>query len=306
MKSGIYCIKSISRNKTYVGQSVYLTRRLSDHKSNLLKGRHGNEILQHHCNKYGLDDLKFEILEVCKIDKLDERERYWIKYYNSLNRKNGFNMESGGNDGKEFSVERRQAITGEGNPMFGRRHSKQFVHYMKIKNRALSDKLSENDVKAIKKRLANSEKQSFLAKEYGVKISTINKIVKCKNWSWVLPNLNNKLLRLQDEVRRKREAMLLGKLTKKQNWLIFKNNILQAFNDGMSRKKILLKYKVSETTFGRITSDAFKKRKNELKKNILVLKKSGKLNKDIARKLDIHRTTVSVYLKKYAPEYCQY
>ena len=33
------------------------------------------------------------------------------------------------------------------------------------------------------------------------------------------------------------------------------------------------------------------------------MKSKGVLNKDIAKSLNIHRTTVTEYLKKYAPEY---
>lgn len=43
--------------------------------------------------KEGYKNFKFEIIERCPLDKLDEREEYWIKEYDSLN--TGYNMLAG-------------------------------------------------------------------------------------------------------------------------------------------------------------------------------------------------------------------
>jgi hypothetical protein len=45
-------------------------------------------------HKYGIKNFDFNILEVCSIEQLDERERYWISYYDSYN--NGYNRTPGG------------------------------------------------------------------------------------------------------------------------------------------------------------------------------------------------------------------
>lgn len=44
--------------------------------------------------KYGIENFTFEIIELCDAKDLDERERYWIKKYDSFN--NGYNRTSGG------------------------------------------------------------------------------------------------------------------------------------------------------------------------------------------------------------------
>ena len=44
-------------------------------------------------------------------------------------------------------------------------------------------------------------------------------------------------------------------------------------------------------------------KKNYIKNSILKMKAEGMLNKEIANMLGIHRTTVTDYLKRYAPEY---
>ena len=46
--------------------------------------------------KYGLDNFSFEVVEDCSIDQLDEREIYWINYYDALNKEKGYNQHSGG------------------------------------------------------------------------------------------------------------------------------------------------------------------------------------------------------------------
>lgn len=44
--------------------------------------------------KYGVENFTFQIIELCRQDELNEREIYWIKYYDSFN--NGYNQTIGG------------------------------------------------------------------------------------------------------------------------------------------------------------------------------------------------------------------
>ena len=37
----------------------------------------------------------FEVLELCELEQLNERERYWIKHYNTYEQ--GYNLTLGGN-----------------------------------------------------------------------------------------------------------------------------------------------------------------------------------------------------------------
>lgn len=77
-KSGIYIIKTIINNKTYIGSAVSINRRIRDHKNMLLKHKHYNKKLQNHYNKYGSKSLVFEILEYCDVSILIEREQFHI------------------------------------------------------------------------------------------------------------------------------------------------------------------------------------------------------------------------------------
>lgn len=96
IKSGIYCIENLTTNKKYIGQSVDVDGRWSKHKGELNHGTHDNDYLQKAWNKYSENDFKFYILEYCDHSELDEREIYYIDFYNTLDRDWGYNLKSGG------------------------------------------------------------------------------------------------------------------------------------------------------------------------------------------------------------------
>lgn len=80
-QSGIYVIVHIKSSKIYIGQTNDFRKRWRGHKSALLRGEHGNHHLQSAWNKYGEKAFKFQILEHCSIEQLDEREQYWLDIY---------------------------------------------------------------------------------------------------------------------------------------------------------------------------------------------------------------------------------
>lgn len=124
-KSGIYMWTSPS-GKSYIGQSVDLAVR----KRIFCTFNHtygGNKI---NCarKKYSHKSLwNYKVLEYCGVDKLDEREKYYIKLYNTVN--NGYNCESGGNKNKILSIETRKK---QSESHKGTKHTKE--HNLKISN----------------------------------------------------------------------------------------------------------------------------------------------------------------------------
>ncbi len=90
-KSGIYGVKCLVNNKIYVGSAVDLSSRLRTHKSRLNLNKHPNQHLQSACNKYGLVNFIFIILENCDKDKLLEREQFWIDWCESYKKEKGYN-----------------------------------------------------------------------------------------------------------------------------------------------------------------------------------------------------------------------
>lgn len=95
---GIYKITNVVNNKVYIGQSVDIDRRWIQHQHCAFWAGKANKL--YYCDLYkamrefGLSNFKHEVIEECAIECLDEREEYWIQYYNSF--ENGYNMTHGG------------------------------------------------------------------------------------------------------------------------------------------------------------------------------------------------------------------
>lgn len=142
-KSGIYMCTCNINGKSYIGQSKDVKLRKCQHLSELRNGRHFNEYLQRSYNKYKEYNFSWTVLEYCDEDDLDDREVYWIAYYDTY--KHGFNANEGGLANRNFerteefkqklsailkeswagADDRRKKLSekmsGENNPMFGKR-----------------------------------------------------------------------------------------------------------------------------------------------------------------------------------------
>lgn len=71
---GIYKITNKINGKFYIGQSVDIKRRFTEHRN-----PHGKETsLKLAIKKYGKENFLFEVIEECSAQDLDEREVYWI------------------------------------------------------------------------------------------------------------------------------------------------------------------------------------------------------------------------------------
>lgn len=99
---GIYKIENLINNKCYIGQSINVTRRWIAHKSasQNIKSKNYEYPLYKAFRKYGLENFSFSILEECSKDLLNEREKYWVEYYNSYI--NGYNQNEGGNSASHY------------------------------------------------------------------------------------------------------------------------------------------------------------------------------------------------------------
>lgn len=110
-KCGIYIIKNIANGKVYVGQSIDLDYRRRLHFHCLKHGHHFNPHLQSAYFEYGLGNFEWRILEEVPEDLLDAREKSWISFYKSLDRKFGYNLESGGHVIKHHADESRRKMS---------------------------------------------------------------------------------------------------------------------------------------------------------------------------------------------------
>jgi group I intron endonuclease len=94
MKKFIYKITNMVNGKIYIGQTTDWKRRFSEHKARGY-GQESNKILYLAFDKYGIENFNFEVIEEC--ENYNEREKYWIKYYNCI-LPNGYNMTEGGEE----------------------------------------------------------------------------------------------------------------------------------------------------------------------------------------------------------------
>ena len=91
-KSGIYMILNTYNNKCYIGSTKNFYTRKQKHFRLLVLNKHHSNHLQKAYNKYGKDKFIFIILEECEIEKLLEKEVFWINLKNSLDPRYGYNI----------------------------------------------------------------------------------------------------------------------------------------------------------------------------------------------------------------------
>lgn len=151
MEKYIYKITNKINGKSYIGQTTNYQRRFREHR-NKGYGEEPNKPLYNAFDKYGIDNFDFEVIEDLT-ENYNEREKYWIQYYNTL-LPNGYNIEPGG--------EEPPLNIGENSPYA--EHTKQQIEEIK-------ESLKNTDV-------------SFeeLAKKYNYSVSSILKINNGKIW----------------------------------------------------------------------------------------------------------------------------
>lgn len=109
----IYKITNLINNKVYIGQTKnHYSERFKQHKNryNQEYRESYNYPLYKAMRKYGLDNFSFEPIEKCEIDKLDEREIYWISFYDSFNKIKGYNQTLGGGGFRVYNFDEKELI----------------------------------------------------------------------------------------------------------------------------------------------------------------------------------------------------
>ena len=104
---GIYKITSPS-GKVYIGQSVDIEKRFSRY-INMYSGIINQTRLYNSLKKYGPKNHKFEIIEECNENLLNEREIFWINFHNSTLL--GLNIRCGGEGGGKLSNDTKIKIS---------------------------------------------------------------------------------------------------------------------------------------------------------------------------------------------------
>ena len=141
----IYKTTNLENNKIYIGQKKS-SRFLSDRY--LGSGKHLKKAVQ----KYGKERFFVELIEEVQDESLmDEREIYWISFYDSTNPNIGYNISSGGNVNR--------TMVGIHNPRYGKH---------------LTDAEKSKQRLAIEKRIANGYKRPSVSQETRNKLCQAN------------------------------------------------------------------------------------------------------------------------------------
>lgn len=96
----IYKITNLINNKIYIGKTV---RSLHERWLEHCRCTDTSRPLYRAFHKYGLDNFKFEPIEECSLEQINERERYWISYYDTYH--NGYNATIGGDGSVIFDYD---------------------------------------------------------------------------------------------------------------------------------------------------------------------------------------------------------
>ena len=166
---GIYKITNKINQHSYIGLSTHIEDRWQYHKTRYNWERESNKTLYQAILKYGIENFEFEVLEECEIEKLSEREQFYIEKYDTYH--NGYNMTSGG-----------ESNIGEAHP---------------------GHKLTKEDIIDIRTRYDNLERRQDVWNSYRDRIgeSGFSKIWKGETWKTIMMEVytpENKIYHLHD------------------------------------------------------------------------------------------------------------
>ena len=101
---GLIYMRISPSGKCYIGQTIKNeASRWQEHCYEAFNPKHPNynSKLNKAIRKYGADNFSSIILETCQNEDMDNREQYWINFYNSYY--NGYNSTLGGGGGQKYT-----------------------------------------------------------------------------------------------------------------------------------------------------------------------------------------------------------
>lgn len=145
--TGIYKIENLINGKVYIGQAININKRWNVHKLiyNDIYSSSYKYPLYRAMRKYGIENFSFEVLEECKKEELNEKEKFYINKFNSYFK--GYNQTLGGQSRTGSLDENKEIVIG-----------------------IISDLENTNML------------QGEIAKKWGVNISTVNGINTGRVW----------------------------------------------------------------------------------------------------------------------------
>ena len=217
----IYIIKNDINDKVYIGQSINAEERFVQHcKPSSAKD---GSLIAKAIQKYGKEHFWMEILEK-QIKNYNEREIYWIEFYNSLT-PNGYNIQKGGeNPPVLYGIEH------------GNSSIKDSEILLMLKNDLKNTKLSYSELA----KKYNTNKKTVLRINHGISYSELSESYPLRKE----PNLSGKLTEEQVD-----EIIDILKYSYRQYGDISKQygvgiKVIQEINLGTVHKRIDISYPI--------------------------------------------------------------
>lgn len=214
MESGVYMIKNLVNNKTYIGSSKNMNKRWVGHKRLLNNKKHKNKHLCNAWHKYGENNFNFSVIEYIELENLIMKEQQYIDNYNATDNNFGYNIvpNAGSNLGWKPSEKTRKRMSESAKkkpPVSNETRKKLSIARKGNKNacRVVSDeerkKMSEshiginrgekngmaitdrNEIIAMRNDYDNGMSISKIMIKYNKKNSFTYQIVKRLRWKWL-------------------------------------------------------------------------------------------------------------------------
>lgn len=214
---GIYKITNSINGKIYIGKTNNSSRRWKDHQRLAFAEGHKeyNKALYQAMRKYGIENFSFEIIEEIENykEKGEEREKYWILYFNSYNQ--GYN-ESLGGDGGSLPGHCSGAANG----------------------RAL---LTEADVYYIRQKYqeGNARGDIYILFKDKISESGFGRVWRGETWKNIMPEVFTEENKKRNEKLGKQKGSISKRILTEEEI----KNIKQKFSEGKPLKEIYEKYK---------------------------------------------------------------
>lgn len=218
---GVYYIVEKTTNRIYVGSSVNIKRRVKQHYSDLIGNLHKNSYLQRTWNKYGELSFVSGVLElVDRKENLLSSEQYWIDFFESASREDGFNLSPTAGSNLGFKKTKEQIE----NSILAIRGTKNTI-------------LTEDGASQVKFMLNKDYSITYIAKLMEVDYETIRSIRRGNSFLYVNPQI-------------KHNNNMKAKLTESD--VI---EIKKLLNTGERVKEISIDYSVSHRTISAIKNE---------------------------------------------------
>lgn len=165
-------IENKKTGQQYIGQSIHIYQRWHEH----IKKSRLNTYIDRAIKKYGADN--FDLKVICELeqddDLLNEMEKYYVWKYNTYEDDFHYNLTPGGDFNPmkvpEIAAKVSTAMSGENNPMYGKKHSKETIKKMSKAKSGENNPMKNPEI-AAKISGKNNPNYGWLSDEHREKIS---------------------------------------------------------------------------------------------------------------------------------------